>query len=234
LRRSVAGCTFGITVGEAVKRRAHPVFRTLSGVLVAMMVSFAAHAQVLKVVEVAAPAINCVFRTNCTATVDDTSGNILLPTIAAGTAWLQSRTFTGEAGAPGAGTITYQYRVSLTEAAGNADCVVGFTLNFGPHVPLPYANNQNADVYVITAGAVGTIGVAKAERFGDVIDFTLEKSICVTGPANPGNTTFFVGLASTAAPMHVNAVVAVTGTTPIYAADARVPTHSLPVDPGQL
>jgi hypothetical protein len=210
------------------------MFRTLSGVLVAMLVCFAAHAQVLKVVEVAAPAINCVFRTSCTATVDDTTGNILLPTIAAGTAWLQSRTFTGETGAPGAGTTAYWYRVSLTEAAGTADCVVGFTLNFGPHVPLPYTNNQNADVYVITAGAVGTIGLAKAERFGDVIEFTLEKLLCVAGPANPGNTTFFVGLASEAAPMHVNAGVAVTGTTPIYAADARVPTHSLPADPGQL
>ena len=208
--------------------------RTLWGVLVAMMVSFAAHAQVLKVVEVAAPAINCIFRISCTATVDDTSGNILLPTLAAGTAWLQSRTFAGETGAPGAGTTTYQYRISLTEAAGNSDCITGFTLNFGPHVPLPYANNQNADVYVITAGAVGTIGLANAERFGDVIEFTLKKALCVAGPANSANTTFFMGLASKAAPMHVNAVVTVTGTTPIYAADARVPTHSLPPDPGQL
>jgi hypothetical protein len=210
------------------------MFRTLSSVLVTMMVSFAAHGQALKVVEVAAPAINCVFRTSCTVTVDDTTGNILLPTIAAGTGWLQSRTFTGETGTPGAGTTSYQYRVSLTEAAGNTDCIVGFTLNFGPHVPLPYTNNQNADVYVITAGALGTIGLAKAERFGDVIEFTLAKSLCVAGPANPENTTFFVGLAGNAAPMHVNAAVAVTGTTPIYAADARVPTHSIPPDPGQL
>jgi hypothetical protein len=210
------------------------MLRTLLGVLVAMTMSFAADAQVLKVVEVAAPAINCVFRTNCTAEVADTSGNILLPTIAVGTAWLQSRTFAGEAGTPGAGTTAYWYRVSLTEAAGTADCVAGFTLNFGPHVPLPYANNQNADVYVITTGGVGTIGLASAERFGDVIDFTLAKVLCVAGPANPANTTFFIGLASKAAPMHVNAIVAVTGMTPIYAADARVPTHSLPPDPGQL
>jgi hypothetical protein len=210
------------------------MFRTLSGVLVAMTVSFAAQAQVLKVVEVAAPAINCVFRTSCTATVDDTTGNILLPTIPAGTAWLQSRTFAGETGTPGAGTTAYIYRISLTEAAGNTDCIAGFTLNFGPHVPLPYANNQNADVYVITTGGLGTISLAKAERFVDVIEFTLKKVLCVAGPANPANTTFFIGLAGKAAPMHVNAIVTVTGTIPIYAADARVPTHSLPLDPGQL
>ena len=210
------------------------MFRTLSGVLVALMVSFAAHAQVLKVVEVAAPAINCVFRTSCSATVDDTSGNILLPTIPAGTAWLQSRTFTGEPGTPGAGTTAYIYRISLTEAVGNTDCITGFTLNFGPHVSLPYKNNQNADVYVITVGGLGTIGLTNAERFGDVIEFTLQKPLCVAGPANVANTTFFMGLAGIAAPMHVNAVITVTGTTPIYAADARVPTHSLPPDPGQL
>jgi hypothetical protein len=210
------------------------MFRTISGVLAAMLVSFAAHAQVLMVVEVGAPAINCVFRTSCTATVDDTDGNILLPTIAAGTAWLQSRTFAGETGAPGAGTTAYRYRVSLTEAAGTSDCIVAFTLNFGPHIPLPYANNQDADVYVITTGSVGSIGLAKAERFGDVIEFTLAKAVCAAGPANPENTTFFIGLAGKAAPMHVNAAVAVTGKPPIYAADARVPTHSVPADPGQL
>jgi hypothetical protein len=210
------------------------MFRTLSSVLLAMMASFAAHAQVLKVVQVGAPAINCVFRTSCTATVDDSTGNILLPTIAVGTAWLQSRTYTGEPGTPGAGTTAYEYRISLTQAAGTTDCITGFTLNFGPHVPLPYANNQNADVYVITAGGLGTIGLASAERFGDVIEFTLNKSLCVAGPASIQNTTFFVGLASKTAPMHVNAVVTVTGTTPIYAADARVPTHSVPPDPGGL
>lgn len=210
------------------------MFRTLSGVLAAMLVSFAADAQILKVVEVGAPAINCVFHTSCTVTVDDTTGNILLPTIGAGTAWLQSRTFTGETGTLGAGTTAYLYRVSLTEASGISDCLVAFALNFGPHIPLPYANNQNADVYVITTGALGTIGLAQAERFGDVIEFTLAKALCVDGPSNLENTTFFIGLAGAAAPMHVNATVAATGATPIYAADARVPTHSLPADPGQL
>ena len=210
------------------------MFRTLLGALAAMLVSFTAQAQVLKVVEVGAPAINCVFQTSCTVTVDDTSGNILLPTIGAGTAWLQSRTFAGETGTPGAGTTAYLYRISLTEASGTSDCVVAFALNFGPHKPLPYTNNQNADVYVITTGGLGTIGLAQAERFGDVIEFTLAKALCVAGPANLANTTFFIGLAGTAAPMHVNATVAATGATPIFSADVRVPTHSVPPDPGQL
>ena len=188
-------------------------------------------AQVLNVVEVGAPAINCVFQTDCVIPVSDTVGNILLPTLSPGTAWLQSRTFAGEAGAPGVGTTGYEYRISMTQAAGMSDCVIGFTLNFGPHKPLPYKNNQNADVYVVTTGGLGTISLSKAERFGDVIEFTLGKPLCVSGPASIANTTFFIGLAAAAAPMHINAQVAATGTTPIYAADARVPTHAVAPDP---
>src|SRR4051794_18937265 len=93
------------------------------------LLSCAAQAQVLKVVEVGAPAINCVFQTDCNIPVSDTTGNILLPTLAAGTAWLQSRTFAGEAGAPGVGTTGYEYRISMTQASGTSDCVVSFTLN---------------------------------------------------------------------------------------------------------
>lgn len=215
--------------------------RTLFGALAACAVfwlgffSSAATAQVLKVVEVNAPAVNCVFQADCTIPVSDTTGNILLPTINPGTAWLQSRTFAGEAGAPaGAGTTGYEYRISLTQAAGTADCIIGFTINFGPHKPLPYKNNQLADVYVITTGGLGTISLAKAERFGDVIVFDLKKALCLNGSANVANTTYFIGLAATAAPMHVNAQIAVTGVVPIYAVDARVPTHTVKSSPGGL
>src|SRR5947199_6562974 len=111
---------------------------TLAGTLTALvLLSCAAQAQVLNVVEVGAPAINCVFQTDCIIPVSDTVGNILLPTLLPGTAWLQSRTFAGEAGAPGVGTTGYEYRISMTQASGMSDCVTGFTLNFCPHKPLP-------------------------------------------------------------------------------------------------
>ena len=208
--------------------------RTLSGVLAAcVMLPFAAHAQVLNVVEVGAPAINCVFQTDCNIPVTDTTGNILLPTVPAGTAWLQSRTFAGEAGAPGVGTTGYEYRISMTQASGVSDCIASFTLNFGPHKPLPYKNNALADVYVVTTGGLGSIKLAKAERFGDIIEFTLSKSLCVDGPADVKNTTFFIGLAATAAPMLTNAKITATGVTPIYAVDARVPTHTIPPPGGE-
>jgi len=210
--------------------------RTTLCVLAACAVfSSVAAAQPLTIVEVNAPAVNCVFRTTCILPVSDTTGNILLPTIPAGTAWLQSRTFQSDGVAPaGAGVTGYEYRISMTQAAGNADCVNSFTVNFGPHKPLPYKNNQIADVYIVTTGGIGTIKLAGAHRFGDVIEFTLTKPLCLAGPANDANTTFFIGLAAATAPMHHIAQIAVTGMVPIYGVDARVPTHKVPTDPGQL
>jgi hypothetical protein len=91
----------------------------------------ASRVQPLTVVEVSAPAINCVFNASCTITVSDTTGNILLPTVAPGTAWLQSRTYSGQLGTPAAGLTGYEYRISMTQASGQADCITGFTVNFG-------------------------------------------------------------------------------------------------------
>src|SRR5690242_19239314 len=86
-----------------------------------------AAAQALTSAEVGAPAVNCVFRTTCVVPVGDSTGNILLPTIPHGTAWLQSRTFQSDGVAPaGAGITGYEYRISMTQAAGTTDCVTGF------------------------------------------------------------------------------------------------------------
>ena len=206
--------------------------RITSLAVAGLFVSLAAYAQPLKVVEVSAPAINCVYRVNCTVPVSDSSGNILLPTVNPGDAWLQSRTFTGEAGTPaGAGTTGYEYRISMTQASGMTDCVVSFVLNFGPNTQLPYKDNTLADVYVITGGGLGTISLASATRYGDAIEFVLKSSLCVNGAASVNNTTFFIGLAAAAAPMNHNAQIAVTGFPPLYSVDARVPTHVVAPDP---
>lgn len=195
------------------------------------MFPLAAEAQVLKVVEVGAPAINCVFQTDCNIPVTDTTGNLLLPTLTPGTAWLQSRTFAGEAGAPGVGTTGYEYRLSMTQTSGAAECVTGLNLNFGPHKQLPYKNNALADVYVVTTGGLGTIGIKSAERFGDVIVFEFNAPLCADGLPSIKRTTFFFGLAAAAAPMHVTASVPVIGVPSLYAIDARVPTHTVPAGP---
>src|SRR5215207_9284820 len=56
--------------------------------LAAFAAPLAVEAETLKVVEVNAPAVNCVFRATCRIPVTDSVGHIPLPYIAtAGTAW---------------------------------------------------------------------------------------------------------------------------------------------------
>ena len=59
----------------------------------------------LKVVNVSAPAINCVFNPTCTVTVNDPTDNIAMST--GGTGFLQSRTYKGAVGSPAAGLFAY-------------------------------------------------------------------------------------------------------------------------------
>lgn len=185
-----------------------------------------ARAQVLKIVEVGAPAINCVFRPDCIIPVSDSQGFIPLPFVTpANSAWLQSRTFTALPGAPAAGFTGYEYRISLTQASGSAECLGGLVLNFGPIAKLPYKPGEMADVFVVTTGGLGTIGIKAATKLGDIVEFEFSKPLCLSGPPDIKNTTFFFGLAAATAPMAAKGHIWAVGSTPVFEVDARVPTH---------
>src|SRR2546429_6992646 len=118
-----------------------------------------ARAQSLIIAEVEAPAINCVFHPLCAFTVDDSASFIPLPyLVAPNTAFLQSRTFSGEPGTLAAGKAGYVYRISLTQAAGTADCLGGLEVNFRPALRLPFRPRPLAQVFVITLGGGRRIG----------------------------------------------------------------------------
>ena len=186
----------------------------------------AAEAKPLKIVTVSAPAINCVFNPTCKLTVTDSSGNLDMPFLAtSGTAWLQSRTFTGEPGTPGAGLTGYEYRLSMTQAAGFSDCVLGLVLDFGPVKQLPYTAGTLSDVYVVTGGGVGTIGLKSADQEGNIITFEFDKPACVPPGPSSTATTFFFGLASSKPPRAISAGMFAMGKPPHYAVDARAPSH---------
>jgi hypothetical protein len=188
----------------------------------------------LSIVAVAAPAINCVFETDCTVTVTDSVSNIPIPNLVAGVARLQSRTFPGKTGAPAAGKTGYEYRLDLTSAVTDAEfsCITDLALDFGPLVQLQYNNAGPADdVYVITKGGVGKIGLFAAERNGNVVTFVFNQPVCAGASPNTGDATFFFGLTSNFAPHGVTAKVGVPGLLPINVA-ARAPAHprlTLPV-----
>ncbi|HMG22540.1 MAG TPA: hypothetical protein VK607_14505 [Kofleriaceae bacterium] len=185
-----------------------------------------AGAEVLGVVNVGAPGINCVFNPGCTITVSDSVGSIPLPGIA-GTARLQSRTFTGAAGAPAAGFTGYEYRVDLTDAVGivNIPCVQALRVTFGPVAAFQYNGAGPTDqVYVITAGGLGTIGLASATKAGDEITFNFAAPVCAGGSPGHGDTSFFFGLASARTPIAVTAVATPSGGGALSVA-ARAPSR---------
>ena len=159
-----------------------------------------AQAAPLSVVDVAAPGTNCVFNTTpipnipppaCQVVVNDSIG-VFTPPGDIGAARLQSRTYPGTAPAPAAGAMAYVYRVDLTAVKGvtAANCVTKLALKFGPVVKLKYGPNGDSDIFVVTAGGLGSVKVASADQVGGTITFTFASPIC------PGATSYFFGLAS--------------------------------------
>jgi len=195
-----------------------------AGAVAALAAATPAVAAPLKVVEVAAPDVVCVFEASCSVTVADTTAKLPL-NFSAGEPFLQSRTFSGAAGTPAAGLTGYEYRVDMRTAGGSVDCLLGLVVDFGPVQPLPYKAGTTADVYVITQGGLGTVGVQSAEQTGGIIEFTFAKPLCVGIAANSGESTFFFGLASAKPPQAITAGMWGVGTPAYIALDARAPQH---------
>src|SRR5712692_5357628 len=163
----------------------------------------------LRVVNVSAPAINCVFNPTCTVTVNDTSDNITMST--GGTGFLQSRAYTGAPGSPAAGLFAYEYRIDLRNAVGATaiSCIDWMTISFGPVVStLDFNGDRKTDqVFVVTGGGIGTIGIASAIQTGSNIRFQFTAPVCEGGAPGKGNSSFFWGLVSKAPAKFVTATL---------------------------
>ena len=165
----------------------------------------------LRVVDVGAPAINCVFTTAspCAIRVNDTSAEVTLS--GGGTGRLQTRTFKGLAGSPADGLFAYEYRLNLTDAvrATNVVCIDWMSISFGPVVnKLDYDRDQKPDqVFVVTTGGVGTIGLASAVQTADTIRFKFNKAVCEGSAPGKGDSSFFWGLVSKSPPKDVTAIL---------------------------
>jgi hypothetical protein len=162
----------------------------------------------LRVVNVSAPAINCVFNPPCTVSVNDTSENILMST--GGTGILRSRTFSGHPGAPADGLFAYEYRLDLSNAVGATaiTCIDSMTINFGPVVSsLDFNRDRKSDqVFVVTNGGIGTIGLAAAIQTSN-IKFIFASPICEGGAPGKGDSSFFWGLVSKNPPKFADAAL---------------------------
>lgn len=184
----------------------------------------------LKVVNVGAPAINCSFDPSCTVSVIDSTAPIPIP--AGGTNFLQSRTFVGNPGAPANGLHGYEYRIDLRNAVGITyiPCLSALTVEFGPVIDSLDYNGDGAtgdQVYVVTSGGVGSIGLASATKSGNTITFNFTAPVCAGGSPGKGDSTYFFGLVSAQPPGPVTASVRET-TGPVYNVPARAPQLGSP------
>jgi hypothetical protein len=203
----------------------HAGHNTLIGVVAALMATCAsAQAGPLTIVETDFPAVNCLFQASCTITVSDSSGTVNLG-FDSGSGFFQSRIFNSAAGTPAAGKTGYLYRLDLRRATGNTECVLGVTINFGPVAKLPYKAGSMDDVFVGTAGGLGTVKLKSADQDGNAITFLFDNPVCPKMGAIEGETTFFFGLASASVPHDVTATLFGSGNPAFTAVDARAPNY---------
>jgi hypothetical protein len=144
-----------------------------------------------------------------------------------GTHFLQTRTFRGLRGAAAEGVYVYEYRLDLRNATGltYVPCLTSLTIDFGAVVgDLDFdGNGKGGDqVFVVTGGGLGSVGLASAEKTGDLITFNFSAPVCAGGRIGSGQSTYFFGLVSTAPPKLVTATIKET-TGAKYNAQARAP-----------
>jgi hypothetical protein len=186
--------------------------KKLALALLIFLIPLVAKAAPLKIVNVAAPAINCVFSASCSVRVKDTKEDVPLST--GGKGVLRTRTFKGASGSPAAGLFAYEYRLDLTDAVGTKpSCIDWISLSFGPVVStLDFGGPARPDqVFVITSGGTGSIGLQSALQTRDTIRFRFKSPVCSGTEKGKGTSTFFWGLVSTGDPENITALVHETG-----------------------
>lgn len=150
-------------------------------------------AQPLTIVNVQAPKVNYVFDPGGTIVVQDLSAKIWT------NGFLQSRNFPGAAGAPAKGLYAYEYRIDLRNEVGITAIpfITSLSVDIGPNVKLDFNGDKKLDdVFVITKGGMGTIGLASAVRTGNVVKFTFTSPVSAGGSPGKGESSFFFGFVS--------------------------------------
>ena len=164
-------------------------------------------AKPLKIVSVNEDKINCLFNLSCTVTPTDTSEEIHLTT--GGTGLLRVRTFSGAPGSPTEGLFVYEYRIDMSNALAESaiSCIDLMNFNFGPVVSNLDLNGdtQLDQLFVVTSGAGGAIGIAEAAQSGSILQLKFTGPICAGMRAGRGDSTFFWGMISRTPPRSMTA-----------------------------
>jgi len=182
----------------------------------------------LPFVNVSAHDANCIFASDCTVSVSDSTGPIPMPVDVTGSGQLLTRTFSGAAGTAGAGKTVYEYRVDMSQAASSSSspCVTDLSVDFGPSARLSYdGTGQLYDAFVVDKDGLGNIGLFSVARSGNTIEFVFNQPVCAGYSPGEGHASDFIGVASASAPRSVTAHVGWPGSNALEV-DARAPAHA--------
>ena len=187
-----------------------------------LLVPAAVVAQPLRVVNVSAPAINCVFSPSCTVTVTDMSSAIW------GGGFLQSRHYRALPGSPAAGRFVYEYRVDLRNSVGALaiGAITALRVEFGPDQRFDFnGDGRPDDVFVVTGGGLGNKGLTSAVRSGAAITFNFAGGGIAQGAApGRGDSSYFFGVVSVKPKRTIN-VIAINTLGPPLVLRAWAPVH---------
>ena len=174
----------------------------------------------LKVVNVRASGIYCLFDPSCTVTATD-SLTTPIPMSTGGMSFLHSRTFVGKSGTPASGLYGYEYQIDLSKsvettvdvngvATKKLSCLEFITIEFGPIIDhLDYNGDGKAGdiLYVVTGDGPGKIGLGSVHKWSDRIIVNFDSLLCAGGPNHQGDSTYFFGLVSARPPRSVAASI---------------------------
>lgn len=120
--------------------------------------------------------------------------------------------------------------VDMTSVSGPlpASAVRTFSLDFGPIAPLTYTGAGASEVYVITQGGVGTVRPASVTLFRNRLTVNFgNPGVPAGGNPGSGQTSFFMGLASSHPPRDTTAQIT-DGAGNVYSIAAKAPAFPSP------
>jgi hypothetical protein len=184
--------------------------RLVFSTVLSLLILVTAGCQSVKIVQVNAPAYNCLFSTNCIITVNDTVFNFVtnLPpdtttasTNASLTGLVQSRTFAGQPGTPEAGLYGYEYRLVLQKLIGDQSVSLSsMTVNFSPYSSFDYNGQTDNQAWVVTSGGVGSVGPTSISANGSAITFGFNPPLTLSSASSEETSSYFFGMISSTPP----------------------------------
>ncbi|HEY0160090.1 MAG TPA: hypothetical protein VGF28_22575 [Thermoanaerobaculia bacterium] len=170
-----------------------------------MLLSLPAFA--FNIVTTSAPEVNDVFTNDGVAVCDWDRAEELFDG-----GWLISRVYEGEVGSPAEGKWVYEYRVDMTDATDPASIpeIESVDIFNGPMLQYDYNFDSTStdDIYVITSGGLGSIGLASVTTLltGDR-RFLFSSYVAGGGGTGLGQSSYHFGFISDDSPHAILATV---------------------------